>query len=280
MTSRRNFIALSAMSALTASAQSVKAWIPAITRLPPKASSLQLSMAGYTFFQFDVPHTIAMMQRVNVSTLSLKDVHLPLDSSPEKINEVVGLFRKGGIEIYAVGVIYLSSREQVDRAFEYAKRVGVNLMVGVPAHDLLAYAEEKVKEYNIRLAIHNHGPEDKLYPTPDEVYTRIKNLDPRVGMCLDIGHTQRAGIDPTSAFKKYRNRIFDLHIKDVDKAEKNAKTVEMGRGIIDLPAFVRALYKAQYTGHCSIEFEKDMKDPLPGIAESVGYFRALAKVLS
>jgi len=242
---------------------------------PPKRNDLPVGIAGYTFLNFDIPQSIQMMQRVDVHFMSIKDFHLPLNSSKEKIDEVVKQFGDAGISIYAVGVIYMKDKDAVDQAFEYAKNVGVSIIVGVPAHDLIDYVEQKVKSYNIKLAIHNHGPEDKLYPNPQIGYDLIKNKDARMGLCLDIGHAQRAGVDPAKAVLKYNKRIFDLHIKDVTKAEQDGEAIEAGRGIINFPAFVKALRKIKYPGHCSIEFEKDMKDPLPGIAESVGYFKGV-----
>ncbi len=242
-------------------------------------SSLQMGMAGFTFAKFDVEKSIAMMKRVNITNLSVKDFHLPLDSSAEKIQTVLGQFKDGGISIYAVGVIYMKSKEAVDQAFDYAKKVGVSLIVGVPNPELIDYAEEKVKSSNIRLAIHNHGPEDKLYPSPKNVYDQIKNRDERVGLCIDIGHSTRAGQDPAKAVLEYNKRVFDLHIKDVSAAVKEGKAIELGRGVIDFPALVRALEKIKYKGFCSLEFEKDMTDPLAGIAESAGYFRGVVRTV-
>src|SRR6185437_1221227 len=163
---------------------------------PQKRNDLPVGIAGYTFLNFDIAQSIQMMQRVDVHFMSIKDFHLPLDSSKEKIVEVVKQFGDAGINIYAVGVIYMKDKDAVDQAFEYAKNVGVPIIVGVPDHDLIDYVEQKVKTYNIKLAIHNHGPEDKLYPNPQIGYDLIKNKDPRMGLCLDIGHAQRAGVDP------------------------------------------------------------------------------------
>jgi sugar phosphate isomerase/epimerase len=238
-------------------------------------NKLPVGIAGYTFLHFDIPQSIQMMQRVDVRFMSIKDFHLPLNSSQEKIDEVKKQFADAGITIYGVGVIYMKTKDAVDQAFDYAKKVGVPLIVGVPDHDLIDYSEQKVKEHNIKLAIHNHGPEDKLYPSPKDVYERIKNKDGRMGLCLDIGHAMRAGVEPAKAVKEFGKRIFDLHVKDVTKAEQDGQAIEAGRGIIDFPAFVKALRKINYPGYCSIEFEKDMKDPLPGIAESVGYFKGV-----
>ncbi|MEP6748378.1 MAG: sugar phosphate isomerase/epimerase family protein [Bacteroidota bacterium] len=242
------------------------------------ANALQIGFAGYTFAKFDVEKSIAIMKRVNVLNLSLKDFHLPLNSTPEKIQEVKAQFAAGGITLYAVGVIYMKTKEVVDEAFEYAKKVGVSLIIGVPSPELIDYTEEKVKSTNIRIAIHNHGPDD-LYPGPKDIYDRIKNRDERVGLCIDIGHAERAGQDPAKAVLEYNKRVFDLHIKDVSAAVKEGKAMEIGRGIIDFPALVRALNKIKYKGFCSMEFEKDMTDPLPGIAESEGYFRGVIKTV-
>lgn len=236
---------------------------------------LQMGMAGYTFNQFSIEQTISMMNRVGVTMLSLKEFHLPMDSTQEKADQVMAAFKTGGITIYAVGVIYMKDKAEVDRAFDYAKKVNVTLIIGVPEYELLPYTEEKVKATGIRIAIHNHGPEDKRYPGPKDVFDRIKNMDPKMGLCLDIGHATRAGADPAKAVIDYRQRMFDLHIKDVSKAEKDGKAIELGRGVINFPALVKALRKINYNGKCSIEFEKDMKDSLPGIAESVGFFRGV-----
>lgn len=241
----------------------------------PKKAFLETGMAGYSFVNYTIDQTIAMMNRIGIYNLSLKDFHLPLDSNQDKINEVLTQFKSGGINIYATGVIYMKTEAEVDRAFEYTKKVGVDLIVGVPTYDLLIYTEKKVKEHNIKIAIHNHGPEDKLYPGPKDVYTRINKMDKRMGLCLDIGHAVRAGENLEKAVSSYADRLFDLHIKDVTAAKADGKAIEVGRGVIDFPAFVKALRAIQYKGKCSIEFEKDMKDALPGMAESAGYFKGV-----
>jgi inosose dehydratase len=278
MSSRRNFLQKTVMGLAGSAIVPVlgKAAIGS-ENIPGSAAQepLNIGVAGYTFVKFNVEQSIAMMKRIGVTNLSLKEFHLPLNSSDEKIAEVLGKFKAAGINIYAVGVIYMKTKEAVDQAFQYAKKVGVDLIVGVPNYDLIEYSETQVKATGIKLAIHNHGPEDKLYPAPKDVYDRIKNMDPKMGMCIDVGHAVRAGTAPEKAIKDYKDRLFDLHIKDVTLATKDGKAVETGRGVINYPAVVQALYKVKFTGMCSIEFEKDMGDPMPGIAESIGYFRGI-----
>lgn len=236
---------------------------------------LPVGIAGYTFAKFDLDGSIAMMKRLGVHYLSVKEIHLPLNSSQEVIDAALAKYKAADIQVYTVGVIYMKTKEAVDQAFAYAKKCGVPMIVGVPSYDLLDYAEQKVKEYDIKLAIHNHGPEDALYPGPRDVYDRIRQRDPRMGLCIDIGHAVRAGTAVDKAVKEYKDRLFDLHIKDVSIAAKEGKAVEVGRGVIDFPALVRSLNRVGYKGVCSIEFEKDMTDPLAGIAESIGFFKGV-----
>src|SRR5687768_15873740 len=280
MSTRRRFLRATALSVAAAGFNPLVSAGKSIASSKKAPLTFQLGIAGYTFLNFNADQAISMMKRVAVSELSIKDFHLPLDSSTEKIKEVFEKFRSNGINIYAAGVIYMRSEKEVDRAFNYAKNAGIDLIVGVPTVELLPYTEAQVKAHNIRIAIHNHGPEDKLYPSPADVYDRIKKMDTRMGLCLDIGHSLRAGKDPVKAVREYAPRLFDLHIKDLVSSAKDAKGAVLGRGVIDIPGLVKALKKIKFSGRSSIEFEIDMKDPLTGIAESVGYFRGVVKSLS
>lgn len=238
-------------------------------------TALKLGIAGYTFLHVPMEQAIAMMKRLGIEAMTIKDFYLPLDSTAEKVNSVVAAFQAGGIRIYGAGVIYMKTQQDVDRAFAYAKLLGIDLIIGVPNPDMISYMEQKVREYGIRVAIHNHGPEDKLYPSPVDVWNHIRGLDERIGLCLDIGHAARAGADPVKAVRDYGSRIFDLHIKDLAVLTREYHPAVLGRGVLDIPGLLRALERNRYAGYCSIEFEMDMTDPYPGIAESVGYFRGV-----
>lgn len=242
---------------------------------PETAEKFKVGMAGYTFNKFDLDQTLEMMQKCDVKNLCIKDFHLPLNSNEKQIADFHAKLASKGVKGYAVGPIYMRSEKEIDNAFEYAKRVGVKLIVGVPNYELLSYVDKKVKEYDMHYAIHLHGPDMPLYPDADDVWNNVKDLDPRIGMCLDVGHDTRNGKDPVKDLKKYHSRVFDIHIKDVTGASKAGYSVEIGRGIIDFPAFVKMLRKVGYTGMCSLEHERNMNDPLQGIAESIGYFRGV-----
>jgi len=242
---------------------------------PETGEIFKLGMAGYTFARFDIDKTLETLKIMDVHYLCIKNFHLPLNSTNDQIAAFKAKLKKNSVTGYAVGPLYMKSEQEVDRCFDYAKRVGVNLIVGVPDYKLLPYVNKKVKEYNIRLAIHLHGPDLKVYPDAEDVWNHVKDLDPRMGMCLDIGHDTRSGKDVVADLKKYHSRVFDMHLKDVTGHTKLGYSLEVGRGVIDFPALVSMLRKVKYSGVVSLEHEKDMDNPFMGIAESIGYFRGI-----
>ena len=275
-TTRRNFLKVSGL----ATALPFVSALPSKGRQTEKKRPLKLGLASYSLRKFDQAQAIAMGKRAGLDYMCFKSMHLPLDSTPQQLKEAAQKVRNAGMTLYGGGVIYMKSKEEVDRAFEYAKNAGMSLIVGVPEHDLLDYTNEKIKAYDIKVAIHNHGPGDKKYPSPQSVYEKIKNLDPRFGLCMDIGHTQRIGVDPTEAGEKYFDRLLDIHMKDVTVAEASAKTVEVGRGIIDIPGFLAILVMKGYDGVISFEYEIHPDDPMPGLCESVGYVKGCLDSMS
>lgn len=240
-----------------------------------KEDLFKLAMAGFSFVNFNLDQSLEMMKKTDVHYLCIKDFHLPYASTAEQIAAFHEKLKQSGVTGYGVGPIYAKTTTEIDNAFDYAKRVGVKLIVGIPNHEDLSYVAKKVKESGIRYAIHIHGPGDKLYPNAISVYNLIKDLDPGVGICFDMGHDARYGNDPIADLEKYQKRIFDIHLKNVTSATHDGTTCELSRGVIDIPLFIKTLRKIKYSGMCSLEYEKDMKDPLAGIAESVGYYKGV-----
>jgi len=236
---------------------------------------LKLGLASYTLRKFGLDETLAMTVRLGLKYICFKSFHLPLDSTPAQIQAVVAKVEQAGLFLYGGGVISMKKEADVHQAFDYAKAAGMKVIIGAPDPELLLLINKKVQEYDIKLAIHNHGPTDKLYPTPTSAYERIKDLDSRIGLCNDIGHTIRAGENPSVSAEKFADRLLDVHIKDVSEATAKGENIEVGRGVIDIPMFVRTLLKIGYQGVVSFEYEKDADDPFLGLAESVGYVRGV-----
>jgi sugar phosphate isomerase/epimerase len=236
---------------------------------------LQLGMASYTLRKFDLDQALAMTNRVGLHAICLKSFHLPLDATKEEIDIAVAKVKQAGIRLYGGGVIGMKTESQVDQAFQYAKAAGMAKIVGAPTAEMLPRIHDKVQQYDIKVCIHNHGPGDKHFPTPEVAYAQIKQLDQRIGLCHDIGHTLRYGEDPIAQTKSCADRLLDVHLKDVTEATKKGQTTACGRGVIDLPAMVRTLIEIGFTGIASFEYEAHADDPLPGLAESVGYIRGV-----
>lgn len=244
-----------------------------------KALPFRMGCAGYTFVKYGLETALQMMKRLDIRYMSLKDFHLPINADNAKIAEVLALFKKYEVTPYAVGPIYMNSEAEVKNAFAYAKRVGVDMIVAIPKYELLPLVDELVKEYNFKVAIHIHGPDTPLFPDAADVWKHVEKLDSRIGICYDIAHTVRTGANLLEDYRKYSSRIYDMHIRDVTQAAKSGHCIEAGRGIIDFRPFFAAITEANYTGVCSVEYEKDMTDVLPGLAETTGYFNAILKYL-
>ena len=275
MTNRRNFLKVAGISVAAAAVPGLAS--AGVSKAEKKSAKInfKLGVASYSLRNFSQEEALDMTHRCGVNRICFKSMHLPLDSDKATINEALELCKDKGITLYGGGVIYMKSKEDVDQAFEYAKTAGMELIVGVPNHELLKYVEGKVKEADIKLAIHNHGPGDKLYPSAESAYNLIKDMDKRMGLCIDIGHTKRINRDPEQDIKDFFDRVFDVHIKDVSKAAKDGKTVIIGRGIIDFPSFLKAVIKLGYKGTLALEYEAEGDDPLPGMMESFGYVKGI-----
>ena len=249
------------------------------TEVGRHARPLKLALASYTLRKFDLDQTLAMTRRVGLEAICLKSFHLPLDASASQIGAAVAKVKEAGIRLYGGGVIGMRSEEQVAQAFEYAKAAGMVRIVAAPVPEMLPLVDQKVKQYDIQVAIHNHGPGDRHFPTPLAAYEKIQGLDKRIGLCHDVGHTVRYGEDPVAATEKCADRLYDVHMKDVTEATKRGRATPCGRGVVDVPAVLRALVKIGYPGFVAFEYEAEPNDPLAGLAESVGYVRGVLDVL-
>jgi inosose dehydratase len=241
---------------------------------PAAEPSFRLGVHTYSFIQFPLDQAITMTKRLGLKHISLSG-HFPEKGTPEQAAAVAAKVRAAGLDLYGAGVLGMANQAEVDQVFELAKAAKLRIILARPLPAMLPALNEKVQKHDICVAIHNHGPGDDLYPVPDVAYEKIKGLDRRVGLCLDIGHAVRAGGDPYLAAERFADRILDVHMKDVSAATPQGSEVEVGRGVIDIPKFLWTLERIRYAGIVSFEFAKDGNDPLPGLAESVGYVRGV-----
>jgi len=276
--SRRDFVR---SGALVAAASLAPRNVLARDQQQPTAgetSPIRLGLASYTFRNFTRAQLISFMTRLNVFALNAKDVkdHLPIDSKEEAA--ALADYSAAGIRLHAAGAIYFAKDEDADirTKFEYCKRAGIGVIVaGDPTPETLPRIEKFVKEYDIRIAIHNHGPEDKLWPSPLDVLKAVKHLDPRLGCCIDVGHTVRAGTDVVRAIREAGPRLFNLHMKDLTNFESKESQVAVGDGIVPVRKMFEALVATKYKGFVDLEYEVHPDDPMPGVISSIAYMRGV-----
>src|ERR1700733_361768 len=276
--SRRDFFR---SGAVAAAALFVPAGIVALAPEHPsagKASPIRLGLASYTFRNFDRVQLIGFMQQLNMFALNAKDVkdHLPMDVQQEAA--ALSDYTDAGIKLHAAGAIYFAKDEDADiRAkFEYCKRAGIGVIVaGDPAPETLPRIEKFVKEYDVRIAIHNHGPEDKLWPSPLDVLKAVKDMDPGIGSCIDVGHTVRAGTDVVQAIHDAGPRLFNVHMKDLTNFESKESQVAVGEGKMPVRRMFEALIATKYQGFVDLEYEVHPDNPMPGVSASLAYMRGV-----
>jgi inosose dehydratase len=240
---------------------------------------LKVGVATYSLRELPIEEAIQGVKRVGLKYVSIKNVknHIDLSHTSEERKQRAQMFRDAGLTPLSVGNVSMRTGEgDIRKAFEYARDIGVPTIVCAPSLDAIPFLDKMVKEFNIRLAIHNHGPEDKgFFPSPFDVMRAVEKFDPRIGVCIDVGHTARAGVDPADSILQCQERLYDLHMKDISALGNKNTPIEGGRGILDSKSIVAALLKIKYQGLVGFEYEKDAKDPVPGLAESVGYVKGL-----
>jgi sugar phosphate isomerase/epimerase len=238
---------------------------------------LKLGVASYSFRKLSRADAIKGLKALNVSYVNIKDFHLPMKATPEEIATAKKEFEDAGIQIIGVGNVSFAKNDdaEIRRNFEYAKMIGAPLIVMAPTAETLPKIEKMVKEYNIKAAIHNHGPEDKHFPAPSDVLKAVKNMDPRMGLCMDIGHSVRAGADVVESIRAAGPRLFDMHTKDLRDLKDKASQVPVGDGNIPIVAIFKQLKKMNYQGGVMLEYEIDADNPLPGMQKSFAYMRGV-----
>ena len=265
----RNGAAIAATAALSPA-------LPAVAAPSASDGPIRLGIASYTFRKFNQDQLIGFMKELKTPYLNLKDVHLPMKPL-DQVAPTAAKYREAGLTLTAAGTIYFDKDddEDIKAKFDYVKAAGIPIIVGAPTRQVLPRVEKFVKQYDIKLAIHNHGTEDKQWPSPLDVLAVIKTMDPRIGCCIDVGHTMRTGTDPVEAIKKVGPRLFDLHIKDLAQRTVKESQVDVGDGLMPIPAIFRTLASMGYKGNVDLEYEINENNPMPGVIKSFAYMRGV-----
>ncbi len=247
----------------------------------PAADGLKLGVATYSLREFQRDLVIKQVKQLNIEYVDVKEFHLPQSDSPAALATGRKAFDKAGLKVIGGGNVSLAEPDEdgLRKHFEYAKAVGFPMIISAPRHENLGIIEKLAKEYDMKIAIHNHGPEDKNFPTPQSVLEAVKNMDARMGLCMDIGHAARAGADIVQSAIEAGPRLFEVHMKDLKDPSKPAGAsfgqVPVGDGVLPIVALFKQLKKQNYQGVCSLEYEIDGDDPVPGMQKSFAYMRGV-----
>ena len=276
---RRAFLAQGlAATSLMAAASPVSLFAADKEGLADPYRGLKMGMTSYSLRKFNLDQAIAMTKEAGVKYISLKDVHLPLKSTREQRREAQEKIKAAGLTLMGGGVIYMKNSEaEIKSIFDYAKDSGMPTIVCSPDPEALDTVEKTAKEYSIRIAIHNHGPTDKKYPSPRDVLKMVKDRHSLMGICMDVGHTVRIGENPVDVIKECASRLYDFHMKDVNAATTKGEPVEVGKGVTDIPGVLRALLDARFSYQVALEYEANGDNPMPGILGSYAYIRKVLK---
>ena len=241
------------------------------------AAAIKLGVASYSLRDFPLDKALEMIKTLRTPYVNFKSVHVPYDKSPDELAAVRRGIEAAGFTIVGGGTITFDkdTDADVEKYFAYAKAAGMPTIVCTGDPSVLPRVEQYAKQYDIKVAIHNHGTEDKHFPSPYDVLKHVKGMDPRMGLCIDVGHTARTGTDVVKAVLDAGPRLHDMHMKDLADMSSRDSQVAVGEGKLPIPGIFRALQTIDYPGYVNLEYEINAKDPLPGMQVSFAYMRGV-----
>ena len=279
--SRRSFMATAAVSAAAALAAK---------RLGAQSLSLggylsgsnlsddlgpKLGVASYSLRNFPRQQAIEMTRSLGVRYINFKSVHLDYNAPPNEFASARAQLAAAGLELVGGGMITFETDtdDGLKKYFGYAKAAGMPIIVCTCKASMLPRIEKFARQYDIKIAIHNHGPEDPNFPSPYDVLKAVKGMDPRIGLCIDWGHTVRAGADVVRATADAGARLHDMHAKDLRDFSSADSQCVVGEGKMPVAEIFRQLRSMRYPGYVNLEYEIEPDNPLPGMKQSMAYMR-------
>jgi sugar phosphate isomerase/epimerase len=243
----------------------------------PAPTEIKLGVASYSLREFPLDKALEMIKTLRTPYVNFKSVHVPYDKTPEELAAIRKQIEGAGFTIVGGGTITFDkdTDADVEKYFSYAKAAGMPTIVCTGHPDVLPRVEKYAKQYDIKVAIHNHGTEDKHFPSPYDVLKHVKGMDPRMGLCIDCGHTVRTGTDVVKAVLDAGPRLHDMHIKDLADMSARDSQVAVGEGKLPIAGIFRALQAIKYPGYVNLEYEINAKDPLPGMQVSFAHMRGV-----
>jgi inosose dehydratase len=228
-----------------------------------------MGLQSFCLRGFGVEGALDAIQGLGLGYVELYHLHFPPTPDPVKVRQMLDACARRGLTISAHGVqTFTADHEKNEAFFRFARAAGLRLVTANPSPDSFPSLDRLVKQYDIRLAIHNHGP-DATYDKIDDSLAAVKDWDRRIGFTADLGHYLRSNQDPVEAIHRLAPRLYGVHLKDVAERQKKTRSVVLGRGHLDVIGVFRALKQVGFPadGSFMLEYEENPKDPIPAITE-------------
>ena len=239
-------------------------------------TKLKLGIQLYSLRNYTVDEALKYAKELGFEQVEFYSKMFPTDASKETIAEIVAKVKMHGLSISAHGVNKFTKNAETNRKlFEFAKAAGIPTITADPDPDSFDSLNELVKEYNIRVAIHNHGPAHR-YNKALDVLKAIEGRDERIGACADLGHYIRSGERPTEVIRLLKGRLYGVHLKDFAEMKEKSEGVILGKGHLDCAEVFNAIVQVGFPsdGALSLEYEENPKNPIEDIRQCVSVAKA------
>jgi inosose dehydratase len=265
--SRRRFLALSTAAAAGATWFDAPRILQAAGLADEKDAfgGFPVGVQSYSLRNFETPEVVRHLKGMGVHYTEFYGKHLDPNANDERIAEVQKLLASADVKLAGHGVHgFTKDHEANKKLFDFAKRAGVKVITANPQPDSFDSLDKLVAEYDIRIAIHNHGP-GALFDKLDSVTKAIAGHDKRIGACVDCGHYLRSGEDPVKCVLELKDRVYGVHIKDEKETNTKASdNVVIGKGHLDVVGLFKALRQVKFPadGSLALEYEANPANPI------------------
>lgn len=258
-----------------------KASVKAATHLD--FAGLPMGIQSYSLRGFDADKAMDIIQKdLELHFVEMFRAHYPVTTDEAAIATMTQKLKAHELKLTAHGVqAFTADHAKNEEFFKFAKAAGFKNLAADPTPDSFDSLEKLVKQYDLRIAIHNHGPGHR-YDKVADCLKAVDGRDKRIGFCADLGHFIRSGEDCVKLLHEMKGRVWGVHLKDFDAPKKDAHGVVLGKGLLDVAGVFKALKAIEFPadGALSLEYEENPKNPIGEIQECVAVAAKAAKTLA
>lgn len=279
-----------ALKTFATAAAAGAAWTDAFAAAVRAAARAHIDFAGlpmgiqsYSLRAFSADEALKIIQEdLDLDYVEMFREHFPITTDKAAISAMKAKLKAHDLTLTAHGVqAFTADHAKNEDFFKFAAAAGFKNLSADPTPDSFDSLEKLVKQYDLRIAIHNHGPGHR-YDKVTDCLKAVEGRDTRIGFCADLGHFIRSGEDPVKLLLAMKGRVWGVHLKDFDAPKKDAKGVVLGKGLLDVAGVFKALKSIEFPadGALSLEYEENPKHPIGEIQECIAVAAKAAKSIA